>query len=59
MAREAGDLKKNLARSLQDTLGGRNLMKLGYVEDLDRVAEVDRYEIVPKWSQEQARIKVP
>ena len=59
VARQAGDLKKNLARSLQDTLGGRNLMKLGYVEDLDRVAEVDRYEIVPKWSQEQARIKVP
>ena len=59
VARQAGDLKKNLARSLQDTLGGRNLMKLGYVEDLDRVAEVDRYEIVPRWSQEQARIKVP
>ena len=50
---------RDVARSLRDTLGGRNLMKLGYVEDLDRVAEVDRYEIVPKWSQEQARIKVP
>ena len=59
VAQQPGDLKKNLARSLKDTLGGRNLMKLGYVEDLERVAEVDRYEIVPKWSQEHARIKVP
>lgn len=55
----AGDVKLNLAESFKETLGGRNLLKLGYGDDFSRVADIDRYDIVPDWRREQGLIKVP
>lgn len=55
----AGDVKLNLAESLKETLGGRNLLKLGYGDDLTRVADIDRFDIVPEWRRAQGLIKVP
>ncbi len=55
----AGDVKVNLAESLKETLGGRNLLKLGYGDDLSRVADLDRFDIVPRWRREEGLIKVP
>lgn len=38
----------NLSRRLRETRGGRNLVRVGYQEDLDRCAAIDSCPVVPR-----------
>ena len=37
-----------LTQALADTAGGRNLIAAGFADDLERVADIDRYDVVPR-----------
>ncbi len=48
-----------LAIELQETPGGRNLIAIGQDDDLAECAQIDRFEIVPRFDPVASRIFVP
>ena len=52
-------LRADLVAALRDTLGGRNLVQLGYEADLSRAADVDRFSIAPQWQPATGTLEVP
>ena len=54
-----GDTAVNLQTELAATLGGRNLIKLGYQSDFLPVSEIDSVDIVPAWNPTTGVIQVP
>ncbi len=47
------------ALELRDTLGGKNLLALGYDEDLRDCAELDRLDLVPELDRSTGEIRLP
>jgi 2-phosphosulfolactate phosphatase len=46
-----------LARSLEDTAGGRNLIAIGQQSDLALCAQLDKLDVVPEWDRDSNQIR--
>ena len=51
-------LSAALAKTLRETQGGRNLIRLGLADDLEDAAAVDRHQLVPWFDPHTGRIGV-
>lgn len=50
--------KKMILRVFEGSLGGKNLLEVGFGEDLERCAEFDLFKIVPEWDVRENTISV-
>ena len=50
---------EQFAHELRDTLGGKNLLALGYVDDLRFCAQLDTHHVVPELDHTTGQIKLP
>lgn len=49
-------LPHGILLTLRDSHGGRNLVELGYDADIERSAEIDRFDIVPEFNAKTGRL---
>jgi 2-phosphosulfolactate phosphatase len=52
-----GELKDRLSAALGESLGGRNLIRIGMASDIALAADVDRFPIVPRFDAATKRIE--
>lgn len=55
---EGCDLKAAVAAAMRASLGGRNLIDIGMAGDIELAADIDRYDIVPRFDPKAGRITV-
>ena len=50
---------EQLTATLAESAGGRNLINIGYVDDLSWCAKIDRWDVVPQWSATEQHLCLP
>jgi len=52
------DLKARLTEALRASYGGRNLLSIGMGPDIEQAAEIDRFQVVPRFNPFSGEIKL-